>query len=157
ARPIRPQGGAAMPHPAPAWLRGGRIPSLDGMRALAILMVLFSHVHFPGDGWGPLNTLKGRAGFLGVQVFFVLSGFLITTLALREIDRTGRLSLRGFYLRRALRILPAYLTYLAVVAGLQFAGQAALSARSWLALGTYTVNFLPAPIPMEAAHVWSLS
>jgi peptidoglycan/LPS O-acetylase OafA/YrhL len=120
-------------------------------------MVLFAHVHFPGDDGLALRTLKGRAGFLGVQAFFVLSGFLITTLALREVERTGRLSLRSFYLRRALRILPAYLAFLAVVAGLQLAGLASLETGSWLALGTYMVNFLPGPLPLEAAHVWSLS
>jgi peptidoglycan/LPS O-acetylase OafA/YrhL len=142
--------------PEPAWLAGGRIPSLDGLRALAILLVLFSHAHFPLDGWMPVAAVKGRGGFLGVQLFFVLSGFLITTLMLREIDRTGRLSLRAFYLRRALRILPAYVCYLAVLALLQWGGALRLRGLDWLAAATYTVNFLPS-YPESISHVWSLS
>ncbi len=141
----------------PAWLGGGRIPSLDGLRALAILLVLFDHHTVPLGDLPLVHLIKGRCGFLGVQVFFVLSGFLITTLMLREIAATGRLSLRQFYLRRVLRILPAYLAYLLVLGALQLCGQTELGARDWLALGTYTVNFLPPPLPWKIAHVWSLS
>jgi peptidoglycan/LPS O-acetylase OafA/YrhL len=67
------------------------------MRAVAVLMVVIVHT------WP--NLLPG--GGIGVDVFFVLSGFLITTLLLEEHDRTGRVGLRHFYLRRALRLLPA--------------------------------------------------
>jgi peptidoglycan/LPS O-acetylase OafA/YrhL len=141
----------------PAWLGGGRIPSLDGLRALAILLVLFDHHSLPLGDVPLVQLIKGRCGFLGVQIFFVLSGFLITTLMVREIGSTGRLSLRQFYLRRALRILPAYIAYLLVLAALQAWGQNELGVRDWLALGTYTVNFLPPPIPWKIAHVWSLS
>jgi peptidoglycan/LPS O-acetylase OafA/YrhL len=142
---------------APAWLLGGRIPSLDGVRAIAILLVLYSHASIPGHSSYLLAAIKGRCGFLGVQVFFVLSGFLITALILREIARTGRVSRSGFYLRRALRILPAYLTYLAVVAILPHMGDAYLSAGDWLTALTYTVNFHALPIPVPISHVWSLS
>jgi peptidoglycan/LPS O-acetylase OafA/YrhL len=142
---------------APAWLNGGRIPCLDGLRALAILLVLFDHHETPLGELPLLHVVKGRCGFLGVQVFFVLSGFLITTLMLREIGATGRVSLRHFYLRRALRILPAYCAYLLVLGVLHACGQTELGRRDWLALGTYTVNFLPPPIPWKIAHVWSLS
>jgi peptidoglycan/LPS O-acetylase OafA/YrhL len=148
---------AAHDTPPPRWLGSGHIPGLDGIRCLAVLMVIYAHGHFPLDGIGPLHVLKGRCGFLGVQIFFVLSGFLITTLMLREIDRTGRVSLRQFYLRRVLRIVPAYLAYLAVLAVLQVSGQARLGGRHWLALATYTVNFLPSSLPETIAHVWSLS
>jgi peptidoglycan/LPS O-acetylase OafA/YrhL len=120
-------------------------------------MVIYAHGHFPLDGAGPLHVLKGRCGFLGVQMFFVLSGFLITTLMLREIDRTGGVSLRQFYLRRVLRIVPAYLAYLTVLAAMQAWGTAHLGGRHWLALATYTVNFLPSSLPESIAHVWSLS
>ena len=78
---------------------------MDGLRAIAVLGVVFYHLDLP---WLP-------GGFLGVDVFFVLSGFLITTLVLEEIERTGRLSLRSFYLRRARRLLPALLLVLAVM------------------------------------------
>src|SRR6516225_8170339 len=116
----------------PNWLLKGRIPSLDGVRAIAILLVLYSHASIPGHSAYLLAAIKGRCGFLGVQVFFVLSGFLITALILREIARTGRVSRSGFYLRRALRILPAYLTYLAVVAVLPRTDSNRLTGNDWL-------------------------
>ncbi|MDT7785707.1 MAG: hypothetical protein QOF58_4126 [Pseudonocardiales bacterium] len=77
-----------------------RFPALDGLRAIAAVMVVFHH--FGGKTWFPL------AGWLGVDLFFVLSGFLITTLALREESRRGRASLRNFYLRRVFRLMPVY-------------------------------------------------
>ena len=83
-----------------------RFPGLDGLRALSIVMVLTSHLHDPL--WSFWN------GGLGVTLFFVISGFLITTLLLREEDRTGRVSLSGFYVRRAFRIIPLYVIALGV-------------------------------------------
>lgn len=77
---------------------------LDGLRFLCIAMVLWHHAQPVRDpDWQILDR-----GFLGVDFFFVLSGFLITTLLLRERARRGRFSLRNFYIRRALRILPVY-------------------------------------------------
>src|SRR5208282_2593045 len=90
------------------WTRKGRVPILDGLRAIAIALVIWSHyytVHPTG------KLLKG-VGHLGVTCFFVISGFLITLLLLREHERRGSISLKGFYARRALRILPASFTYL---------------------------------------------
>ncbi|HEY3711933.1 MAG TPA: acyltransferase [Amycolatopsis sp.] len=81
-----------------------RFPGLDGLRAIAATIVVF--FHFAGPKWSWLT------GWVGVYVFFVLSGFLITTLLLREQDRTGRISLGDFYLRRVFRILPPYLVIL---------------------------------------------
>jgi peptidoglycan/LPS O-acetylase OafA/YrhL len=72
-------------------------PDIQGLRALAVGLVILAH-----SGFG---TFSG--GFVGVDVFFVISGFLITSLLMREADRTGRISLLGFYARRARRILPA--------------------------------------------------
>ncbi len=90
-----------------------RFPALDGVRAIAALMVVF--FHSGGPEW--------LQGWLGVQVFFVLSGFLITTLLLREHARKGRVSLGDFYRRRAFRILPMYFLVLFVTAaGLLIAG-----------------------------------
>ncbi|MCP2166561.1 acyltransferase family protein [Goodfellowiella coeruleoviolacea] len=88
------------------YLATRRFPGLDGLRALAALAVVF--FHFGGRAW------DGLQGWIGVQMFFVLSGFLITTLALREEQRTGRVWLRAFYTRRAFRIMPVYFLLLAV-------------------------------------------
>ncbi len=74
--------------------RLGRRPVLDGVRGVAVLLVVGEHTGLLGHG------------FIGVDVFFVLSGFLITTLLLEEAERAGRISLRSFYLRRARRLLP---------------------------------------------------
>ncbi len=79
------------------------LPGLDGLRAIAVIGVLLYHA---GVGWIP-------GGFLGVDLFFVISGFLITSLLLAESDLTGRISLRHFYLRRARRLLPALAAMLA--------------------------------------------
>ncbi|SDN99657.1 acyltransferase family protein [Lentzea jiangxiensis] len=85
-----------------------RFPALDGLRAIAAVLVVF--FHYGGPDW--------LQGWAGVQMFFVLSGFLITTLMLREERRTGRISLEEFYLRRAFRILPVYFVVLfATIAG----------------------------------------
>lgn len=93
---------------------GSRLPQLDGIRALAVTAVLVHHT----------GALTG--GFLGVDLFFVLSGFLITTLLCEEIDRKGGVSLRGFWFRRAFRLLPALLVYLlaGVAASLALKGPA---------------------------------
>ncbi|MGW6443571.1 acyltransferase family protein [Lentzea sp. NPDC055074] len=104
-----------------------RFPALDGMRALAAVMVVF--FHFAGPNWSRIN------GWIGVHLFFVLSGYLITTLALREEARDGRISLRDFYVRRAFRILPVYYVCLAIVV-----------AFMWLR-GEYVASGLPAQLP----------
>jgi peptidoglycan/LPS O-acetylase OafA/YrhL len=85
--------------------------SLDGLRAISIVAVLWHHTaREPGA-----LAIAGR-GFLGVDLFFVISGFLIVTLLLREERRTGTISLRSFYARRFLRIFPPYYLMLLVVA-----------------------------------------
>jgi peptidoglycan/LPS O-acetylase OafA/YrhL len=78
-------------------------PLLDGLRCLAIVSVVWFHAVGPSYGYGVL----GR-GSEGVSLFFVISGFLITTLLLRERSETGHISLKSFYLRRTLRIFPVY-------------------------------------------------
>jgi peptidoglycan/LPS O-acetylase OafA/YrhL len=84
--------------------------SLDGLRALSILAVVWHHAGRDLN-WLPAS----KNGFLGVDMFFALSGFLIVTLLLRERDRDGNISLRKFYERRSLRIFPAYYGLLAVL------------------------------------------
>src|SRR5919197_5886046 len=77
--------------------RDGFRPDLEGLRAVAVILVLLFHARVPGFG----------GGYVGVDVFFVLSGFLITGLILRELAETGTVSLPAFYARRARRLLPA--------------------------------------------------
>ncbi|HEX9258687.1 MAG TPA: acyltransferase, partial [Acidimicrobiales bacterium] len=82
------------------------LPGLDGLRAISVAAVLLYHADL---AWIP-------GGFLGVEVFFVISGYLITLLMLNERERTGMIDLRNFWLRRARRLLPALYTLLALVA-----------------------------------------
>lgn len=139
------------------WLRRGTIPGLDGVRAVAVALVIVAHIsqtaRFPLRG---VMVDVARHGAIGVDIFFVLSGFLITTLLLRERIANGRISLKGFYARRARRILPAYVFYLLVLALLQSCGAISLMAKDWASAATYTVNFLHSP-SWEVGHVWSLS
>ncbi|RIJ51400.1 acyltransferase [Clavibacter lycopersici] len=86
----------------------GYMPQLDGLRGVAVSLVIVHHVTPPVE----------FGGWIGVHVFFVLSGFLITSLLLREHARTGRVDLVRFYLRRALRLYPPLLTALIVLAPL---------------------------------------
>lgn len=89
-----------------------RIPSLDGFRATSILLVIASHLTLEH----PVPLLwRVQYGKLGVRVFFVISGFLITSLLLKERQKTGNISLSGFYLRRLFRIAPAYYVFLAAI------------------------------------------
>jgi peptidoglycan/LPS O-acetylase OafA/YrhL len=79
------------------------VPSLDGIRVIAFAIVFFSHI---GDG---------SHGLFGVTIFYFLSGYLITTLLRRENDRHGGISLRSFYLRRTLRIMPPFYVTMLVI------------------------------------------
>ncbi len=124
----------AGPASAAAGERHRRVPALDGLRALAIIAVLLYHAGF---GFA-------RGGFLGVDAFFVLSGFLITGLLVGEHTKTGSISLRRFYVRRARRLLPALFT---VVAGvclyvvLVLPHEAATLRSDALAALTYVTNW----------------
>jgi peptidoglycan/LPS O-acetylase OafA/YrhL len=117
--------------------RARYFPALDGLRAVSILLVVLFHVGSATFVWA-----NGR---LGVSVFFVLSGYLITTLLLRERDRDGRVSLSRFYLRRAFRILPLYylvlVIYVAVYIVLGIGDGAHALARSLPWFLTYMNDF----------------
>lgn len=98
----------------PNSVRLGFVPGLNGLRGIAILLVMGNHI--------PLRQYHSLlpCGFVGVDLFFVLSGFLITTLLVQEFNQTGALSLRNFYIRRALRLGPALLVMLLLVCALSF-------------------------------------
>ncbi|MGI9028999.1 MAG: acyltransferase family protein [Ilumatobacteraceae bacterium] len=137
----------------------GYLPGLDGLRALSVTAVLLYHADLP---WLP-------GGFLGVEVFFVISGYLITLLLTEEHARSSRISLRNFWLRRARRLLPAVyllLATVAVVVLIFYRGEAAnLAAQVWSALG-YVTNwyfifseqsyFALVERPPVFQHLWSL-
>src|SRR5262245_41272123 len=167
--PMRVAAGPLDPHPMPAVspavgpaTRPGRLayqPALDGLRGVAVLAVLLFHA-------GHL-----RGGFLGVDLFFTLSGFLITTLLLAEHSARGRISLRNFWSRRARRLLPAlYLVLGATVAyaalfarpdslqqirGDAFAALAYVANWHLIATGGSYWSQYAAPSPLE--HLWSLA
>jgi peptidoglycan/LPS O-acetylase OafA/YrhL len=149
-------GGVDTTRPAHAG-RLGYQPGLDGLRAIAILTVLVFHVGaFAGE-----TTLRG--GFLGVQIFFVISGFLITALLFEEWNRNGRIRLGYFYVRRALRLFPAL--FAAVAVALIYASfaprdQLHPTAREALASIFYWDNWfhgLNVGNPTILLHTWSLS
>ncbi|MBL0159485.1 MAG: acyltransferase [Bryobacterales bacterium] len=132
-----------------------RIPSLDGLRAISIVLVLLGHLvgtqNFPNWIHPPASLAS-----LGVRVFFVISGFLITSLLLKEWEKTGSISLRQFYLRRAFRIFPAFYLYIGVVAVLVGAGWFAVLDGDFLHALTYTMNYHH-PHGWPLAHLWSLA
>jgi peptidoglycan/LPS O-acetylase OafA/YrhL len=136
---------------------------IDGLRAIAIISVVAYHVRIPGV----------TGGFVGVDVFFVLSGFLITSLLVAEIRRNGALSLSGFYARRVRRLFPALIVVvmatclIGAFALLPVFGQQQELARSAIATALYVSNFYfwknsPGYFDQSAdlmplLHTWSLA
>jgi peptidoglycan/LPS O-acetylase OafA/YrhL len=133
----------------------GRMRSLDGLRAISIALVLLGHLGGT-RGLKAVNLQIGDYAHLGVVVFFVISGFLITTLLMVERAVTGEVSLKLFYARRSIRIFPAACVYLAVLAILEVAGVVHLKPGDmWHAI-TYTENFHGLHA-WQVGHLWSLS
>ncbi|REQ59074.1 acyltransferase, partial [Mycobacterium tuberculosis] len=139
--------------------RRSGIPALDGLRAIAVALVLASHGGIPGMG----------GGFIGVDAFFVLSGFLITSLLLDELGRTGRIDLSGFWIRRARRLLPALVLMVLTVSAARalFPDQALTGLRSdaiaaflwtanWRFVAQNTDYFTQGAPPSPLQHTWSL-
>jgi peptidoglycan/LPS O-acetylase OafA/YrhL len=135
--------------------RGGHIPGLDGIRALAVGLVLFGHSVF-FDEFTSLHAEGDAAAYAGVVLFFVLSGYLITTLLLREEGRTGGMSLKLFYIRRILRLFPALWLYLLVVAAIwATVGLFEHPWHSFVSSLLYLRNMVGRG--HETHHLWSLS
>jgi peptidoglycan/LPS O-acetylase OafA/YrhL len=134
-----------------------RLSSLDGFRAISISLVLFAHVSRT-HGFPHIETARylGDLGNLGVRTFFVISGFLITHLLLREWRDSQKLSLRNFYARRALRIFPAFLAFMAVIVAAERFGLIQLRPFDITTALTYTVNF-HYDRSWYVGHLWSLS
>jgi peptidoglycan/LPS O-acetylase OafA/YrhL len=159
----RPQGRTSDSERDAAWTGAARAPklayepALDGVRGVAIALVVSWHAF----GWP-------ARGFLGVQMFFVLSGFLITTLLLQEWHRTGSISLPSFYRRRALRLLPALAALLITYAVVQAAREAlnpgaldlSTALKGALIGAFYITNIAQAAgvvLPVALNHLWSLA
>ncbi len=138
-----------------------RIVSLDGVRAFAVVFVIIDHLLLRYTYAKPTSfaaRVAYNVGDLGVEIFFVLSGYLITTLLIRERKTTGSVNLRRFYGRRTRRIFPAYYFYLAVVATLGLtAGLTHVTFRAFAVDALYVLNFgLGGPDDWYTAHSWSL-
>ncbi len=141
---------AATPH---------RIPSLDGLRALSIFLVVALHTvqrvsEHRHVGWGWYALFNGSSG---VFIFFEISGFLITTLLLNEHAKRGSVSLRGFYLRRAFRILPPLYVYIGTVVVLGLLGRLALDRRDLLSSLFFFHNYIQHSPMWSLEHLWSIS
>lgn len=139
-----------------------RIRGFDGLRALSVLFVIFTHAGiyavWQSKGWLSESALPIISGAMGVQVFFVLSGYLITSLLMREQATTGTVSLKNFYIRRGFRILPLYV--LCVVLTLLvdlFVWPVASEEAFWFA-ATFSTSFIPRDLYASIlGHTWSLS
>lgn len=126
------------------------LPVLDGVRAVAIVLVVAAHAMHAIVG---VSTIVGT---FGVSVFFVLSGYLITRTMLADERVHGRLRIGNFYRRRALRIFPAFYTFLAVLWGLTLIGYIPrLDKTTWLASAFYFRNL--AGLGVQTGHLWTLS
>ena len=132
------------------------IPSLDGLRAVAILLVIVCHVQasFPSSIRGGFID---QCGSLGVNIFFAISGFLITHLLLKEVDRDHKLDFKRFYIRRAFRIFPPFYVYLAFVACLRFFQPWLFTWHSLAIAAAYLWNYDVHANGWLLGHTWSLS
>jgi peptidoglycan/LPS O-acetylase OafA/YrhL len=135
----------------PTELAQSYLPFLDGLRGVAILIVILSHCLKE-------NPYFDVLGEVGVEIFFVLSGFLITTLLLKEKLKNGHVSLKLFYVRRALRIMPVAYLFLLVLFVLNISFKLGVTPLGFLTSALYIKNI---PIPNSAdwysGHFWSLS
>jgi len=125
-----------------------RIPSLDGLRAISISLVVAGHL----SKAGPVPKFMANYAGTGVRIFFVISGYLITTILLNEHSRSSTINLRQFYIRRAYRILPAAGVFML------FAMVAYWHELRWYDIGAmllYVANFDQAR-PWMVSHLWSL-
>ena len=141
-----------------------RHKAIDGWRAVAAGAVVVSHAltfrfadPHPGLGTYYLRLFCGPAAELGVQLFFVISGYIITSLLLREQAQRGRVSIAAFYARRICRIMPPLAAYYVVVVALAAAGQITLPTSSLASSATFTCNTGIVDCEWWVAHTWSLA
>ena len=134
-----------------------RIASLDGLRAISIALVFAHHVAGTQHSLIPAAVANQLAlGELGVRVFFVISGFLITGLLLKELDKHQHIRLGRFYFRRTMRIFPPYYVFVLALIVLQAMGWIELLRGDVLHALTYTSNYHPVR-SWNTGHTWSLA
>ncbi len=139
-----------------------RIAGFDGIRGLAVLLVLLSHTHvlaaLNNAGLVADSVVPMLRGTTGVVAFFILSGFLITFLLIREQQEQGGVSIRNFWARRALRIFPVYFLCLIPLALASLHWNTGIDRESFLYAFTYLYNFIPkAHYSTTLGHTWSLA
>ena len=136
-----------------------KIKGLDGLRGISVLLVIFSHAMiFDRLGWQDPAFRRFVSAENGVSVFFVLSGFLITLLLLREQAQRGRVSLVNFYARRTLRIFPLYFLAITLVLLLDLGSVVSLRSCTYQYAYAYMFNFVPKACSFSAfSHFWSLA
>ncbi len=159
-RPIRPRRISFAPY-TPTPTAPTRFASLDGIRALAIATVFVNHSAIAGR-FSPAVTAVLESPFIGLQglgvtTFFVVSGFLITSILLRELDRTGTIDARRFFLRRSLRIFPAYFVFVTAVAALAWQGLVPVNPRSFAYALTFSTNYAGSSGSWTLGHLWSMA
>lgn len=128
--------------------RLGRRPALDGLRGIAVALVLWNHTALP---------YSGTSGTVGVTVFFVLSGFLITRLLLEEWNARNHISLGRFYVRRALRLMPAMVAYVLVTALVALRYDEPLDQVVWAGLYVTNIARSLGEFVTLTPHTWSLA
>lgn len=138
------------------------IKGYDGLRAFSILFVVLTHLGLsdmlPDNEYVQTRVSLLFSGLTGVQVFFSLSGFLITGILLKERTESGTIHLRNFYIRRFIRLLPPLLIFYAAIALLMFFKQIVTTSVGFAMAVTYTYNFIPAKFYTgELGHMWSLA
>ncbi|HEV8512374.1 MAG TPA: acyltransferase [Cyclobacteriaceae bacterium] len=139
--------------------KNGHIPSLDGFRMISICLVIFSHLILRSQNPYLLNLQfnLGQFGILGVRIFFIISGFLITFLLLKEKAKTGTVNLRYFYIRRILRIFPVFFLYLIALHTLNHFLNLNIPLSNFLGAALFIQNFGIWGDNWYLAHTWSLA
>lgn len=136
-----------------------RMPALDGLRAVAILLVLMGHMAGTLPSWSNHKPWLWRVtggGQLGITILFVLSGYLITLILLREREHTGAIGLRNYFIRRFFRIVPPFYAYLAVIIALRSAGVLTFTAQDLFHSAFFLRDYLGGH-DWWTGHSWSLS
>ena len=152
---------------------------IDGWRGVSVLLVIASHLkgyrfadHFvatsfndilsasgidwPRLGWNVILRLLAPMGELGVAIFFVISGYLITRIMLREVESRGRPGIADFYVRRTFRILPAFFVFLLSVSLLSAKGIISVPGSGIIASGLFLCDFRGRECGWWLGHTWSL-